>query len=124
MKTSLNIILTGNGKGKTTSALGMVLRALGNDQRVCVIQFIKSPDSDYGEKRMLDRLGVENYQMGAGFTWVADKQKSLETAAEAWAMACKARSVSSTVTPRGRSICTASSGLSSKGSSFTVTCCV
>ena len=89
MKTSLNIILTGNGKGKTTSALGMVLRALGNDQRVCVIQFIKSPDSEYGEKRMLDRLGVENYQMGAGFTWVADKQKSLETAAEAWVMACK-----------------------------------
>ena len=59
MKTKgLNIILTGNGKGKTTSALGMILRALGNDQRVCMIQFIKSPESEYGEKRMLDRMGL------------------------------------------------------------------
>jgi cob(I)alamin adenosyltransferase len=90
MKTKgLNIILTGNGKGKTTSALGMILRALGNDQRVCMIQFIKSPESEYGEKRMLDRMGVENYQMGAGFTWVADKQTTLDKAQEAWAMAQK-----------------------------------
>ena len=83
----LNIILTGNGKGKTTSALGMIIRALGQNQRVCLIQFIKSPDSEYGEKRILDQLGVENHQMGAGLTWRTDKQSTLESSKKAWQLA-------------------------------------
>lgn len=83
----LNIVLTGNGKGKTTSALGMIMRALGNNKRVCIIQFIKSPESQYGEKTVLDKLSVENHQLGAGLTWLADKQKTLDSARRAWLLA-------------------------------------
>jgi cob(I)alamin adenosyltransferase len=61
------VLITGDGKGKTTSALGMVLRAVGNGLRVCVIHFIKSR-KDTGEARALALLqGVEAYTCGAGF---------------------------------------------------------
>jgi cob(I)alamin adenosyltransferase len=83
----INIVLTGNGKGKTTSAMGMVLRALGQEQRVCVVQFIKSSTLTYGEITILNRLGVENFQMGAGFTWVAEKENTIATTKEAWELA-------------------------------------
>jgi cob(I)alamin adenosyltransferase len=83
----LNIVLTGNGKGKTTSAMGMMLRALGQNQKVCVVQFIKSKELLYGEVEMLNRLGVENHQMGAGFTWVAEKSDTIATVKDAWQLA-------------------------------------
>jgi cob(I)alamin adenosyltransferase len=61
------ILITGDGKGKTTSALGMVLRAVGNGLRVCVVQFIKSR-KDTGEARALALLpGVEVHACGEGF---------------------------------------------------------
>ena len=50
------VLITGDGKGKTTSALGMVLRAVGHGQRVCVVQFIKSR-RDTGESRARGPLG-------------------------------------------------------------------
>ncbi len=63
------IVITGDGKGKTTAALGMVLRAAGHDQRVCFVQFIKS-DIDSGEFRALARLpGVDVHICGAGFVF-------------------------------------------------------
>jgi cob(I)alamin adenosyltransferase len=61
------ILLTGDGKGKTTSALGMVLRAAGHGMRVCVIQFIKERH-DTGEVCALRRLpGIELHICGKGF---------------------------------------------------------
>jgi len=60
------ILLTGKGKGKTSSALGMILRAVGHDMRVSVIQFVKSTDT--GESRILKTLpGVEHLMCGNGF---------------------------------------------------------
>jgi cob(I)alamin adenosyltransferase len=61
------ILLTGQGKGKTSSALGMVLRAVGHQMRVCVIQFVKK-SRDTGEARALALLpGVEHLICGNGF---------------------------------------------------------
>jgi cob(I)alamin adenosyltransferase len=64
------VLLTGDGKGKTTSALGMALRAAGRGQRVCVVQFIKG-GGETGEARALRLLpGVEHRVCGLGFVTV------------------------------------------------------
>ena len=61
------LIFTGEGKGKTTAALGMAVRALGHGQRILILQFIKS-DASVGELSALKYLpGVEVIQMGRGF---------------------------------------------------------
>ena len=66
------ILLTGKGKGKTSSALGMVLRAVGHNLRVSIIQFVKSC-SDTGEARALQHLpGVEHLVCGKGFVTPSD----------------------------------------------------
>lgn len=66
------ILLTGNGKGKTSSALGMVLRAVGHDLRVSVIQFVKGC-TNTGEARTLKQLpGVEHLLCGNGFVTPQD----------------------------------------------------
>jgi cob(I)alamin adenosyltransferase len=79
----LLLVYTGEGKGKTTAALGLVMRALGRGLRPLVLQFIKSPERSYGERVTLDRLGVENHQLGIGFTWTKtpeEHRRSLEAA--------------------------------------------
>lgn len=81
----LVIVNTGNGKGKTTAALGLMLRARGRDFRVVMLQFIKSRKHLYGEHLMAERLGVEIVPLGDGFTWESDNiefDKAL--AAEGW----------------------------------------
>ena len=58
-------IYTGNGKGKTTAMLGLIMRSLGYDRRICLVQFMK-PDSSWGEIRFLDQQeGVMVFQFGA-----------------------------------------------------------
>jgi cob(I)alamin adenosyltransferase len=71
-RTGLVIIYTGSGKGKTTAALGMLLRAWGHDFRAVVLQYIKRPDSVCGEHYAFQRLGWEVVTMGSGFTWVEE----------------------------------------------------
>jgi cob(I)alamin adenosyltransferase len=81
----LVIVNTGNGKGKTTAALGLMMRALGRDLRVVMLQFIKSREHLYGEHLIAQRLGVEIIPLGDGFTWESDNiefDKAL--AAGAW----------------------------------------
>lgn len=81
----LVIVNTGNGKGKTTAALGLMLRARGRGFRVVMFQFIKSRKHLYGEHLMAERLGVEIIPLGDGFTWESDNiefDKAL--AAEGW----------------------------------------
>lgn len=77
------ILLTGNGKGKSSSAFGMVLRALGYGQRVAVIQFIKGVQLSGEEVYLRDHCPeVYFYQMGTGFTWDTQNRASDIAAAE------------------------------------------
>jgi len=86
----LLIVITGNGKGKSTSAFGMVARALGYGMKVGVVQFIKSR-TDTGEEAFLGRQpGVEWHVTGDGFTWdTQDRAQDIATAERGWAIAAR-----------------------------------
>lgn len=85
----LVIVNTGNGKGKTTAALGVLFRAWGRGMRVCVLQFIKATTSNYGEERAARRLGIEMIPMGDGFTWTSENlEKDKALARQCWEL-CK-----------------------------------
>jgi cob(I)alamin adenosyltransferase len=85
----LLILYTGHGKGKTTAALGMMLRAWGRGLKVCMLSFIKSETSNYGEERAARKLGIELIPLGAGFTWLSkDLEHDKALAQRCWAM-CK-----------------------------------
>ncbi|MBF8999869.1 MULTISPECIES: cob(I)yrinic acid a,c-diamide adenosyltransferase [Vibrio] len=75
----LLLIITGNGKGKSTSGFGTVARALGHGKRCAVAQFIKGT-WDNGERNLLEKLGVEFQVMATGFTWET-QNKETDTAA-------------------------------------------
>ena len=79
----LVLLLTGDGKGKTTSAFGMVMRSLGYGHNVAVVQFIKGVQLS-GEERFLreQRPDVFFYQMGTGFTWETQNRAADIAAAE------------------------------------------
>lgn len=82
------VVTTGNGKGKSTSAFGMVARALGHGMRVGVVQFIKGALST-GEEVFFRRFPeVEYHVMGEGYTWeTQDRERDMRTAQAAWAQA-------------------------------------
>lgn len=86
-KRGLVLVYTGDGKGKTTAAIGLAVRAFGRGKRVAFLQFIKSPDRTYGEKVVLERLGIEMHQWGAGFTWTKTPEVHREALARAWTQA-------------------------------------
>lgn len=73
-KKGLTLIYTGDGKGKTSAAIGLAVRAAGNNMKIGFYQFIKSKESFSGEQKVLEELGIEISQLGLGFTW----QKSVE----------------------------------------------
>ena len=82
----LLIVNTGDGKGKTTAALGVLLRATGRDLRVGMFQFLKSAESRYGEHVAAERLGVEIVPLGDGFTWLSENiAEDQALAAAGWA---------------------------------------
>jgi len=86
--TSLVIVNTGNGKGKSSSAFGVMLRALAVDWPVAVVQFVKSGDWKVGEEVMGRQLGVDWHAFGDGFTWDSDDLTNDKAhAAEGWAAA-------------------------------------
>lgn len=87
----LVIVNTGDGKGKSSSAFGMMLRAVARDWSVIVVQFIKSDKWKTGERRMAEQLGVEWITGGDGFTWESDDMDStIEAAKDAWEIARRA----------------------------------
>jgi len=69
---SLVVVNTGDGKGKSSAAFGVMLRGLAMGWRVAVVQFIKSGDWKVGEEKMGRQLGVEWFAGGEGFTWDSD----------------------------------------------------
>ncbi len=87
-KKGLTIVYTGHGKGKTTAALGLLLRAWGRDMRVSMLQFIKSSTSNNGEHIAARRIGIEVIPLGDGFTWKSkDLEVSKELALKLWRLA-------------------------------------
>ncbi len=86
----LLLVITGNGKGKSTSAFGMVARALGHGMKVGVVQFIKGR-TDTGEEAFLGRQpGVEWHVTGDGFTWdTQNRAQDIATAERGWAIAAR-----------------------------------
>jgi len=83
------IVNTGNGKGKSSSGFGMVVRAMGHDMKVAVVQFIKGAMST-GEEKFLRRFPdeVSFHAMGEGYTWeTQDRERDIVKAQQAWDMA-------------------------------------
>jgi len=81
------MVNTGDGKGKTTAALGVLVRAAGRGLNCCLIQFMKSKNDRYGEHESLEKLGVEIHTMGDGFTWdTNDPAQDIKTSETTWAM--------------------------------------
>ncbi|GBD48487.1 cob(I)yrinic acid a,c-diamide adenosyltransferase [Methylopila sp. Yamaguchi] len=84
----LLIVHTGKGKGKSTAAFGMAMRAIAHGQKVGVVQFIKGP-WESGERDLLRKFPeqVEVHAMGEGFTWeTQDRERDIRAAREAWEM--------------------------------------
>lgn len=82
---SLLLVNTGDGKGKSSSAFGVAMRARARDWPVAVVQFLKSDDWVTGEQIMADRLGIDFWSLGDGFTWDSDDlTKDEAEAQEAW----------------------------------------
>ncbi|MCU1265313.1 MAG: cob(I)alamin adenosyltransferase [Acidobacteria bacterium] len=81
----LLMVYTGHGKGKTTCALGLMMRAAGQGLRCCMIQFMKSRNDRYGEHVAAEKLGIEIHTMGDGFTWdTKNPAQDRETANQTW----------------------------------------
>ena len=80
----LLLIITGNGKGKSTSGFGTVARAVGHGLNCAVAQFIKGT-WDNGERNLLEKLGVEFQVMATGFTWeTQNKATDTQAAQQVW----------------------------------------
>ncbi|MFC4799362.1 cob(I)yrinic acid a,c-diamide adenosyltransferase [Neobacillus sp. GCM10023253] len=86
-KQGLTLVYTGHGKGKTTAAIGLTVRAVGRGLKVKIYQFIKSPERSYGEQIALRKLGVEMEQLGRGFTWTKTPDEHREALRTGWAKA-------------------------------------
>jgi cob(I)alamin adenosyltransferase len=85
---SVLIVNTGNGKGKSSSAFGVMGRAWARGWRVVVVQFVKSGKWQVGERKLADHLGVEWHTMGDGFTWEStDLDETIAKGRHAWAVA-------------------------------------
>ncbi|GJM38470.1 MAG: cob(I)alamin adenosyltransferase [Acidimicrobiales bacterium] len=82
---SLVLVHTGDGKGKSSAAFGVALRARARDWPVAVVQFLKSDDWVTGEQLMAEPLGIDFWSLGDGFTWDSDDlSKDQAEAQEAW----------------------------------------
>lgn len=87
---SIVLINTGHGKGKSSAAMGVMVRGWARGWRICVIQFVKSGKWKVGERKLADELGIEWYTLGDGFTW--ESTDPAETAAlgrHAWELAAE-----------------------------------
>ena len=84
----LVLVHTGDGRGKSTSAFGVILRMLGRRKRVALIQFLKHEGGQWGEVRALRQLGLEPIKTGDGFTWTSkDLDETQARALHGWSRA-------------------------------------
>lgn len=84
-KKGLVIVNTGNGKGKTTAALGVLFRAWGRNMRIVMLQFLKNENANYGEIKAAKKLGINIRPVGDGFTWTSkDMDKTIALAVHGW----------------------------------------
>jgi len=85
---SVVLVHTGDGKGKSTAAFGVLMRAVARGWPVAVIQFLKSNEWNTGEEKIATQLGVDWWSLGEGFTWDSDDLTRDEAVARAaWAHA-------------------------------------
>lgn len=85
VRDGLLVVNTGNGKGKTTAALGVVLGAWGRGFRICVVQFIKAETGSWGEIKAAKKLGIDWFAKGDGFTWTSkDMDETVVRARDGW----------------------------------------
>ncbi|MCT0207811.1 cob(I)yrinic acid a,c-diamide adenosyltransferase [Synechococcus sp. CS-1332] len=90
LEKGLVLVFTGEGKGKTTAALGLVLRTLGHGENVAIVQFIKGGWQP-GEARALERFGdaLHWHALGEGFTWeTQDRERDRQLVQTAWERSC------------------------------------
>ena len=81
----LVIVHTGNGKGKSTAAFGLALRAHGRGKAVKIYQFMKVPTARFGEHRMFEQIGIPIEGLGDGFSWKSqDLEHSAQLARDGW----------------------------------------
>lgn len=81
----LILINTGDGKGKSTAAFGLALRAHGRGKKVKIYQFMKVPSARFGEHRVFEQLGVSIEGLGDGFSWKSkDLDHSAQLARDGW----------------------------------------
>jgi cob(I)alamin adenosyltransferase len=84
----LVIVNTGDGKGKSTAAFGLAMRAQGRGKAVHIYQFMKVPSARFGEHRTFEKLGLPIEGLGDGFSWKSkDLEHSAELARQGWAKA-------------------------------------
>ncbi len=84
----LVLVHTGDGRGKSTSAFGVILRMLGRKKKVALFQFLKHEGGQWGEVRALRQLGVEPIKTGDGFTWTSrDIDETQARALHGWRIA-------------------------------------
>ena len=87
----LVLVNTGDGRGKSTSAFGLILRMLGRKKKVALIQFLKHEGGQWGEVRTLKALGLEPIKTGDGFTWTSrDLDETQARALHGWEIAQRA----------------------------------
>lgn len=85
---SLLLVNTGDGKGKSSAAFGVLMRSVARGWKVAVVQFIKSGDWNVGEEKVARQLGVDWWSLGAGFSWDSDDLTEDQAIAnEAWRQA-------------------------------------
>ncbi len=85
VKKGLVIVNTGDGKGKTTAALGILFRAWGRQFNLRMFQFIKHTGAQFGEQRAAKRLDIPMEALGDGFTWLSkDMERTEALAVEQW----------------------------------------
>ena len=81
----LLIVNTGDGKGKSTAAFGLALRAHGRSKAIKIFQFMKVPSARFGEHRMFEQLGIPIEGLGDGFSWKSqDLEHSAQLARDGW----------------------------------------
>ncbi len=81
----LIIVNTGDGKGKSTAAFGLAMRAHGRSKAVKIYQFMKVPSARFGEHRVFEQLGIPIEGLGDGFSWKSqDLERSAQLARDGW----------------------------------------